>query len=233
MNAKKENPLGCGGSGEGVQGTTGRFADYSAQRASGSPWAVSNTAGFSEHGLARLQALYERVTVEHGIDPCTLAQTAAHEAGHIVVATALGDEVTGCRLFRSRAHDKLLGAQGWLGTNRRNRTLHKTDVPAFAAPTDRLIYEAMNSIAGITGEMAVGLHHPASSLDEVLAAQFACDEIAARGLGAAKAIFAHVGSTCMRIVEQNRQRFDVVRGHLEKRRRLTKEEATRMLRGVQ
>jgi hypothetical protein len=233
----KRNPPGCGGSGE-EQGTT-QSLDFSAflpdqptspQRAGGNPWAVDNTTGFTPLHLANLRQVQERAFAEHGLDPCTLPQAAAHEAGHIIVAASLGDRVEGAKLFKSRAPEKLFGGRRtWLGTTQRERKTHTSTLPAFAVSPARLAYEVLNEIAGLVGEQTAGLDHPASSLDEVLAAQFACVELERRGLGDAEKLFRRAWGSCTLIIDRNRQQFDVVRGHLENRRRLTQGEADRML----
>lgn len=197
-------------------------------------WKSNNTGGFSPDALDLLRQVQEEKLAEHGLDPCTLKQTAAHEAGHVVMATALGDTIKGCRIFRCRASEKLLGQCAWLGTTHRDPRVHSGLIDTREASADRLVYEALNAIAGVVAEQIVGHYHPGSSLDEILYAQIVCSELAARYAADCETLYDSVFKMAgVLLVLGNRREFDLVRGHLERRRRLTSTEAARMLAGIQ
>jgi hypothetical protein len=90
----------------------------------------------------------------------------------------------------------------------------------------------MHNLAGFAGECLAGLAHPASSIDERLLAECYCEDVAfAEGVSKAEVVL-RVGEFCGRALLCNRGAFDVIRGHLYRSRRLTRDEAGRMLAAV-
>lgn len=219
---------------KGAQGTANDTTSllYSAACASGSPWAVDNTAGMHPEGLAVLRQMQEEALAEFGPDPCTLEQAAAHEAGHVLVAAAMGDSGIAAKLYRSRAVARLTGEEVWLGATHRENRQFTGAVFSADASAERLVYEALNNLAGVVGERAAGLYHMASSLDEVLVAQQNATVLAHRLDIDPEPVFGHLYGHCTRAVACNRRQFDVLRGHLARRRRLTARETSRMLGGL-
>lgn len=238
MRANKMPLLGRWHGEKGAQGTASKANDttsplYSAACASGSPWAVDNTAGMHPEGLAVLRQMNEEAIAGFGPDPCTLAQAAAHEAGHVLVGAALGDSGIAAKLYRSRVAARLMGEEVWLGATHRENRQFTGAVFSLDASAERLVYEALNMLAGVVGEIEAELHHPASSLDEVLVAQQSATVIADRLNIEPELVFGHLYGVCLQTIVDNRRQFDVLRGHLVRRRRLTTGETSRMLRGIQ
>jgi len=171
---------------------------------------------------------WQATMIEAGCDPCTMAQAAAHEAGHAVVAQALGASVTGARIFRSHAGGRVI----WLGRN------HYVPAGGFRAATATqdpglVLRAAMHNLAGFAGECLAGLAHPSSSIDERVWAGLYCEAVA-NVEGVSKGdVVQRVGELCGALLLRNRQAFDSLRGHLFLRRRLTQDEATRMLASVE
>lgn len=164
--------------------------------------------------------------VEHGYDPGTRPQAAAHEAGHVIVAAALEWTVDGSKLIKHFHPDRVR----WGGLT------HYT-IPGYEEPTYKPIADdpigafkiAVNSIAGFLGERMVGLDHPTSSLDE----RYKAMNIAAalnKEFGISEGNMESViGRVCQQIIEDHRLQFDVIRTHLNRTGRLTRSEAKRML----
>jgi hypothetical protein len=113
-----------------------------------------------------LEEIFEitRVAIlKHGHDAATKPQAAAHEAGHVIVATAIGETITDARLTKHRA----MGRNVWLGSN--HRTCPGCELDRYFNIANEPIASlriAINSVAGFFGEMQVRLEHPSSSTDE-------------------------------------------------------------------
>jgi len=191
--------------------------------------AISENSDFgTEHNEGEWMRQVELTAVAtFGPDPCTKAQAAAHEAGHVVVARALGATVTGARIFRSQAG----GREIWLGRN------HYVPARGFRAATATqdpglVLRAAMHNLAGFAGELLAGMSHPSSSIDERLLAGRYCEDVAtSEGVSKAEIVM-RVGRFCEMVLLGNRRAFEVTRGHLFFRHRLTQDEATRMLASV-
>jgi hypothetical protein len=161
---------------------------------------------------------------QFGFDPCTQAQVAAHEAGHVVVARSLGATVESARLVRRIEFGRTI----WVGSN--------TYTPAggFTAATARVdttfvLRAATHHLAGFIGEQIAGLSHPSSSIDERVKALTFCRVVATVAGVPAEEVASHIGDYCESIILRNRRAFDIVRAHLYRARRLTRVEAARML----
>lgn len=203
--------------------------DYSAGRVRGN----DNMLGLSNN--ATLSVLREAAIAEqqHGRDPATKSQAAAHEAGHIILAYAAGAIVTGARIFEEA------GRRAWVGI-----THHTTPDPTgtvggkgtgfttvAAAPVCAFRY-AIITAAGLAGEVLAGLDHPASSVDERWMALCICAQLD-KALGMPDGTTLHlVGTFTDNVLADHRAQFAAIRAHLERNRRLTRSEATRMLASV-
>lgn len=189
----------------------------------------SNTAGFSSAGL---HALHERsigIIAEHGIDPCTYEQAAAHEAGHIVVGKVMGEKILGARLVRQRCN----GLSQWVGQNSRWHADNELSAVATCdTPTPRLFRAVANNLAGYLGEIAAGHGHPSSSIDERMKAECFCMVLANRLGMHSEECLSKMHAFCDLAIDSNRRQFDVVRAHLVRTRRLTRKHADSMLHGV-
>ncbi len=189
------------------------------------------------HGAtASLAILREAAIAEQqfGRDPATKAQAAAHEAGHIILAHAAGALVTSARIFDEADR----GRRAWVGI-----THHESPDPTgiaggsgfttvAAAPVCAFRF-AIVAGAGFAGEILAGLDHPASSLDErweVLRVCAQLDKALDVPEGTALRL---VGIFSTNALGDHRPQFDAIRAHLERKRRLTRSEAARMLAGVQ
>jgi len=165
--------------------------------------------------------------LQFGTDPCTRAQAAAHEAGHVLVEHALGERVEGARIARHDEH----GYVRWLGCNQYEaahgrRWVHASDNPEL------VLRSAAISLAGFAGEDFAGLSHPASSIDERSRATVCCSAVAKTYGLEVEDVASRVGAYCLDVFTRNRTAFDVVRGHLYRTKRLNRSEAVRMLASV-
>ena len=167
-----------------------------------------------------------KLIVEHGYDPGTRPQAAAHEAGHVVVARALAWTVDDAKLIKHFHPDRVR----WGGFT------HYT-IPGYEEPMYKLIAEdpvgafqiAVNTIAGFVGECMVGLDHPASSLDErykVMNIAASLNKVFGKPEGYMELL---IGEVCQQIIGNNRQQFDVIRIHLNRNGKLTRCEAKELL----
>ncbi len=167
-----------------------------------------------------------KLVAKHGLDPCTKPQAAAHEAGHIIVAHALGWKVTHAKLIKRHDFDKIL----WEGF-----TYHEMpgyDKPKVGQVTDDptgAFQIAVNNLAGFLGEQMVALHHPTSSLDERYLAKAIARELNGvwgKPEGYMQSI---IGKICLSTIKYNSDQFDVIREHLTRTERLNRHDAKRML----
>lgn len=162
--------------------------------------------------------------LHHGADPCTRAQAAAHEAGHVLVAHVLGERIKGARIARQDDH----GCARWIGCAQ-YEAAHGMQLVHAATNPELVLRSAAMNLAGFAGEEFAGLSHRASSVDERYKATAYCTAVAeAHGFeldGVASAVHAY----CIEVLTRNRPAFDVVRGHLYRSKRLHSHEAARML----
>ena len=166
------------------------------------------------------------IIAQHGMDPATKAQAAAHEAGHVIVAHAVGWTVKSAKLFKRIG----LGRVFWGGM-----TYHS--VPGYEEPKAGLVSDdplgafhlAINALAGFFGEVIVGLDHPASSIDERYYAMSIAAELDKVWGKTEGHIQLQLGDLCSHVIEQNRQQFEIIRTHLHRAGRLTRHDAKRIL----
>ena len=165
--------------------------------------------------------------LQFGADPCTRSQAAAHEAGHVLVAYALGDQIESARIARRDEH----GSTRWIGCAQ-YESAHGTRLVAAATNPELVLRSAALNLAGFAGEEFAGLSHRASSIDERYKASAYCAAVAeAHGFeldGVASAVHAY----CLGVLKGNRTTFDAVRSHLYRMKRLSRSEAVRMLASV-
>lgn len=166
------------------------------------------------------------IIAEHGMDPATRPQAAAHEAGHVVVAHATGRTVKSAKLLKRTDLGRVL----WGGM-----TYHTT--PGYEEPKLGLVSDdpagafqlAVNSLAGFFGEMMAGFDHPASSVDEryyATSIAAALDAVWGKPEGYVQL---QIGEFCWNVISRNRQQFDLVRTHLNRTGLLNRSDARRML----
>jgi len=177
-----------------------------------SPAAKQATA---EH-LLRIRAL-------HGDDPCSREQTAAHEAGHTIIAMAFGWRFLGAHV---RSKD---GA--WTGsTHYEHRMTGRSYTLDEAA--DIFFAEAVMDLAGVAGEQVAGLYHPASSHFEIKNAAGAGAALDAFTDAAPSSHFARALALAMSEIQVNAATFELLRAHFRRSKRLTPAEGRRMLKNV-
>lgn len=185
-----------------------------------------NLMGLGPAARSAVVVAHRSTVAQHGEDPCARRQAAAHEAGHVVVAWALGETILGARITHTQV---AAGRTVWLGRNSRSGA--PTEAFTVACQPDEAFRAAAVNLAGFAGETQAKLSHPASSLDERLKAQILCealDDHRCEPLGThACALDAFVFD----VLAKNRLPFDSIRGHLAARRFLTARDAARMLAG--
>jgi hypothetical protein len=165
---------------------------------------------------------------DYGYDPATRPKVAAHEAGHAIVAHALGDTVHGARIVWAP-----LQPSGGAWAGRTEYTEQGSWNPEHGLLTPRLILrEIARNVAGVAGEYVARLVHRTSALDEVFLAQmyskFLTDEYGRKFADS----FRRVRIFCANLIMRNRVAFDALRSHLSLTGRLTETEAARMLASV-
>ncbi|HHJ40065.1 MAG: hypothetical protein AXA67_02155 [Methylothermaceae bacteria B42] len=149
------------------------------------------------------------ILMEHGEDPCTRPQAAAHEAGHWVVGDTLGlSPYRFLRVFKK--------SRRWLGENQ-----------AVDGSSAHVVHEVgrykkhtLQVIGGYAGELATGFCHPASSLDERVLFLEMCRSLTVFHGGDAKALHDAGQKVVLEIIAARKQDFDRVRRHLERHPRM-------------
>jgi len=122
-----------------------------------------NTRGMPAHLVELIARTSAEYIAKYGEDSATLQQAAAHEAGHLIVAVALGGRPQRARVFSQ----SIPGRKIWVGENEIQWRWAADDYPfEFATDIPRAITEMAQTLGGIAGEGAVGLDHPSSSVDE-------------------------------------------------------------------
>lgn len=183
-----------------------------------------NMQDLPPHAIQAIMQTQFDAFAKFGPDPCSIKAAAAHEAGHAVVAEALGDEVCSVKVFKT--------GPLWLGRN--NRASARSDERYTVSEYPQNALEtAMMYAAGFAGEVVAGLSHPSSSLDERMQSNWLCDELdrvlnlpdGSSSMAVAIGMFA--------ILNTNRVAFDVVRGHLVREHQLRNGDARRILQKVE
>lgn len=188
----------------------------------------SNVRDLRAAELRDLHALSRHVIDTFGTDPCTKGQAAAHEAGHLIVAWALGESLRGARI----GPRKVLGRTLWLGINHREGAPGDGTCYSALSNPHAVLHAAAVNLAGYAGEVVVGLDHPSSSLDERFKAQSMCEDLD-------RVLKLPIGSTAdtvtalvFGIFARNRPQFDRLRGHLASRRVASRKDIARLLASV-
>ena len=186
--------------------------------------------GINLQGLSR-EAVYdiykvERATVRrYGFPPLTKEVAAAHEAGHVIVAHSLGDEILGARLLP--ANDG-----SWLGRNDRSDRHNGKRLLVPDNPQEALV-TALIMAAGFSGEMLANHAHPSSSIDERMQTQWICSEldgVLGRPAGITEMM---VDVQNMINLRKHEMAFDAIRKILTRDRILRKAVALRILKNVE
>ena len=185
-------------------------------------WSNDNLVGVSASSVDAVHAAALAGYAEHGADPCTRAQAAAHEAGHVLVGFAYGDTIDGARIWA-------VGTR-WVGANRRDHPVyHRPEPERLTDEPDRALRAAVCNLAGFAGESAAGLAHPSSSIDERMKAQAFAQVVADAWGGTREQAAGAVMVLCRDAINANRIAFDTIRAHLYRTRRLTRADAGRLL----
>ena len=172
--------------------------------------------------VARAQLI---AVAEHGLDPCTRAQAAAHETGHVLVGHVCGEVIKGARIWTEGGR--------WVGANQRDHEVYRRPEPArMTDEPDRAFRAALLNLAGFAGEIVAGLEHPSSSIDERMKASAYAGIVAECWDGTPQGVEGAVLTFCINAIDKHRVAFDTIRCHLHRTRRLTASEALRFLRNV-
>jgi hypothetical protein len=195
-------------------------------------------------GRAALRSLQR-----YGHEPLDREVTAAHEAGHVIVALAIGHATRVDRIIVKRApryETRFLPGDAWLGRCYLSETVAvELREAAGAGKAWPVVREATFVLAGMAGETAIGRAHPSSSIEDRTRAQLTCQVAAALELGAppptldesdtfddwceahkdavvdlTRTIFVACGSAAMQAIERNRRPFDRLRHKLMTHERL-------------
>lgn len=149
----------------------------------------------------------------HGDDPCTREQAAAHEVGHFIVGRALlGHVYPAVRIYRHEGR--------WLG---RCTMPHGVDTTAYVRDAGFFLGTAAQNVGGFAGEMAAGLAHETSSLDERLTAQFMGNGYSATYNVLPEVVHGVIGLLALQAILVNRPVFDDLRQRLCRDKRLGRE----------
>ncbi|ABB09235.1 hypothetical protein [Burkholderia lata] len=164
-----------------------------------------------------------RLRAVHGDDPCTREQTAAHEAGHTIIAMAFGWKFLGAHI---RPQDS-----AWIGSTICAHSL--TGRPHDLNNTADIFFaEAVMDLAGLVGERVAGHSHPLSSFFEVKNAAARCSALDVFTGDAPMSHFARALALATSEIQANAATFEVLRAHFRRSKRLTPAEGRRMLKNV-
>lgn len=154
-----------------------------------------------DKSMARCADLWDSLNATFGVAPSSPEITAAHEAGHLIVGLTNGGEFIECRI------------NGGVSANQSGYTTVR--IPgvhggAFRVTDDpmRAMAYAMQEYGGIAGEIAAGLYHPSSAVDE-----------ATTVYGIARAldgndplrVFGRISDAACNAIDVNRNAFDHAR----------------------
>lgn len=160
----------------------------------------------------------------HGDDPCSREQTAAHEAGHTIIAMAFG-----WRFLGAHVRPKEEGA--WVGSVHYEHQL--TGRPHDLNDTADIFFaEAVMDLGGVAGEQVAGLYHPTSSYFEIRNAAVRCDALDAFADEPRGHYFKRALMLAIREIQANAATFELLRAHFRRSKRLTPAEGRRMLKNV-
>ncbi|WP_306715147.1 hypothetical protein [Burkholderia dolosa] len=164
-----------------------------------------------------------RIRARHGDDPCSREQTAAHEAGHTIIAMAFGWRFLGAQI---RSTD-----QAWAGSTHYEHRLTGRPYTLDEA-ADTFFAEAVMDLAGAAGEQTAGLYHPASSHFEIKNAVVACGMLDAFTDAPQGGHFKRALALAVTEIDANAATFELLRAHFRISKRLTPGEGRRMLKNV-
>lgn len=188
---------------------------------------VDNLRGFSASVRAECQAAMLEAVRVHGPDPCTRGQAAAHEAGHVVVAWTFGQQLEAARIdpVRHGSRTAWVGATQMDLPGRGEQLTRAHEDPSFA------FRKTLDALAGACGEIQAGLHHPASSVDELFCAGVMCAEVGRVLEIEPTHVMTAAIALCDVALTTNAVQFEVVRAQLATRRRLSSAGAPLLARG--
>lgn len=194
-------------------------------------------------GQAALLALRQ-----HGREPLDREVAAAHEAGHAIVALAVGHTSRINRVIVKRVppHEAHALDEVWLGRIYLPEDEHAQAMQAGqGGDAWAIVRNATFTLGGMAGEAAIGREHLASSMEDRMGAQLGCQLAAALERGApnpfsvgpqvyedwceahmkaivdlSRSIFVACGVAAMQAIERNRRPFDRLRHKLMTHERL-------------
>ncbi len=186
------------------------------------PW--RNDADLNSRFEARILKAAAHNHRKHGEDPGTLDQAAAHEAGHAVVYGSIGYRIDRVKVHRLRLPNRVV----WAG-----RTLwhnpHGLEFGTGLLSPAQILNAALGVVSGYAGESIAGVSHPSSSIDERVAAEYLCNELAKIGGIAPREARRMIWKSCLETIRMNQGVFDSIREHLVLNRRLNRPQARSLL----
>jgi hypothetical protein len=153
--------------------------------------------------------------------------TACHEAGHVVVAAALGIPFTGA-IIRKRT---IRGREAWLG--RTNGTPPWSVTPETSIDDD--FRQAILVFAGVAAEMILDRddHRLGSSVNEIATAAGISQSIARKTGGDPREVMMGIAAAAGEIILQNKTAALAVAGHLQRCHSASVQTLAKMLAGVE
>lgn len=173
------------------------------------------------HGhIEGLLALQSKAVREYGLPPGGKRVAAAHEAGHIVVSMAMGGVFKEAYLTQ--------GELGWEGFSSVGiACLHGNNFDPRRQPR-RAWLLSLTRIAGLAGEYATGLWHPASSMDEQYAVLSVSTSLSPLAGQAPADVYTQLLQTSVAGIHANSLAFSIAASCLEQNSRMLPEEAAQL-----
>ncbi|MFM0335640.1 hypothetical protein [Paraburkholderia fungorum] len=170
-----------------------------------------------------------RAIGKRGPDPATRLQATAGAAGHAVVSVALGESVTKLWLTRGLGPD---GLSRWSDHIERAGGPVVGRMTVVAEQPELALHLAASALAGFAGEIAAGLSHPTSYLDQRLHARRICKSIdLALGLLTGES-YRRALDVCEAVIRENRRQFDALRASLNCAMELSAGQIAKRLEGI-
>jgi hypothetical protein len=165
-------------------------------------------------------ALQSKAVREYGMPPSDKRVAAAHEAGHIVVSMAMGG------VFKEGYLTQ--GELGWEGFSSVDiACLHGNNFDPRRQPR-RAWLLSLTRIAGLAGEYATGLWHPASSMDEFYAMLIVSSCLSPLAGVVPADVYKELLQTSVSGIHANKVAFSIAASCLEQNSRMLPAEAAQL-----
>lgn len=189
---------------------------------------TDNLRGLPNEQRRACAAVQAAVIRAHGPDSCTKQQAAAHEGGHIITAWTYGQELSSARIEACRGPGP---RNAWIGvTHASLRGRPASQLTTSAEDPSFAFRGAVDAMAGICAEIQAGLSHPSSSIDEQFRATAICADLSIVLERPLEHLLTAAVLLCRRALLTNEIPFEVVRGQLRTKRRITRNSLADVLR---